>query len=183
MSLDCSYQHSQIAEEETRLQRLYEQIGRLYEQVYAAVEDPRFVPLLNEVHAAQNRINTYREQMKASEYAACCTACGTPLREGVAFCTRCGTKVQTVEQPQAEEPQEPVVAPQTVCPHCGGDAGKDTVFCVTCGRKLAVDEPQAEELQGPVDEATAVCPQCGEALIEGNLFCMNCGAKVASSEG
>lgn len=87
-----------------------------------------------------------------------CPHCGDELEEGVVFCITCGKEVAASQDSGVpnETPvnvQEREVIPHRVdeeedlgigeirtCPHCGDEIEEDTVFCLSCGKKVE-EEP------------------------------------------
>lgn len=60
-----------------------------------------------------------------------------------------------------------------VCPNCGIEINKISVFCSKCGTKLKQEETDSQST--PSDKH---CPSCNAKLPEDAEFCTNCGAKV-----
>lgn len=57
-----------------------------------------------------------------------------------------------------------------VCPVCGCECEKGSLFCYNCGNKLTSEkESKSEEVR---------CPRCGGDLPPDAVFCPNCGNKV-----
>lgn len=56
-----------------------------------------------------------------------------------------------------------------ICPKCNAAISDGTVFCPSCGEKLA----------GQSEKSVRYCLSCGEEVKEGNKFCAKCGAEVS----
>ena len=62
-----------------------------------------------------------------------------------------------------------------VCPNCGSENDKNSLFCGECGQRL--QEPMvANAADG------RHCPHCGMILEEGARFCKKCGGKIEEPE-
>lgn len=86
-----------------------------------------------------------------------CPHCGDELEAGAVFCIACGKEAAMPTGAQELQPK-PAITPERVdpskevgaeieiavvqvrtCPHCGDELEKDTVFCLSCGRKVDED--------------------------------------------
>jgi len=76
----------------------------------------------------------------------------------------------------------------TLCPNCGTQLPKDSVFCQSCGFRVTTtstqqadtmtsQEVQVETPVQPVQAASSFCSGCGSQLQAGTVFCTNCGQK------
>ena len=84
----------------------------------------------------------------------------------------------------------------TKCPLCGADVANGTLFCVSCGTKVAtpVVPPVTPVVTPVIPVATPVtpvnnvaveasfCAECGAAIPAGCRFCTSCGTPVALEE-
>lgn len=61
----------------------------------------------------------------------------------------------------------------TKCPNCGAEVPNGSVFCASCGTKMAVSKNE---------EAGSVmyCSGCGARIPDGSHFCTTCGRPVES---
>ena len=84
----------------------------------------------------------------------------------------------------------------SLCPNCGTQLPKESVFCQSCGYQVttttasAAQQTGAENTQGvqpvqnvqpvqPIPVASNFCVGCGSEMQEGTAFCTNCGQKKA----
>ena len=189
--------NNQIREEQHLCKALYQQIGQQYAKQYATNPDPAFEPLMNQLHAAEERIASYQEQVQIKKAAsaqpplqpespsnsAVCPNCGQTLSSDTKFCTVCGASViptpPETEEPTATETKSP--APTITCLICGQKLSSDTKFCTACGASVIptppkTEEPTAAETESPAP--TITCPNCGQTLSSDAKFCPICGGKT-----
>lgn len=62
------------------------------------------------------------------------------------------------------------------CPKCGAEIAANSVFCNSCGTKVARQDEKAPE-SAPM-QTGRICPKCHAMAKEENLFCNYCGAKL-----
>ncbi len=145
--------------------------------------------------------------------AKTCPECAALLTDEERFCPQCGSDTAMAaaggetpadagsaeviadavsnEQP-AEEPVAESVAPDPVCPQCGGPLAYEERFCPGCGfdtsatpKEPAMAEPPAappappEPPAPPAQQADGqYCPNCGAFVVSGDLFCQDCGYRM-----
>lgn len=165
---EASRLNALISEEETKINNIYCQIGKLYATVHRDDSEEEFAAMVAEVLESESRIEEYRVQILAVKGLVRCPQCGMELPKGAAFCMACGTPIPKVEEPAQEEYEK--------CPSCGAMVVKGMCFCTTCGRTMEV-QTVAEE--APVEiPAKLACANCGAALEADALFCAECGTSV-----
>ncbi len=90
-----------ISQAESRLNAVYLEIGKKYEDVHGAEGEAEFAELLAQVADAKAQIAAAKVDLAAVDSATICSGCGKYVQEGQRFCPHCGTK-----QPVAETPEE-----------------------------------------------------------------------------
>lgn len=93
-----------ISQAESRLNAVYLEIGKKYEELYAEKGEAEFAELLAQAVDAKAQIASAKAELAAVDSATICTGCGKYVQEGQRFCPHCGTKQAVVEMPA--EPQE-----------------------------------------------------------------------------
>lgn len=74
-----------------------------------------------------------------------CIGCGQMVSRSIKFCTLCGKAVEDSIQAQkqnhienkAVEDEKLQKADKAVCPSCGMEIDKDSIFCISCGQALS----------------------------------------------
>ncbi len=67
------------------------------------------------------------------------------------------------------------------CPSCGAEVPNGSLFCATCGTKMAQPsvEVPSEEVQSEAAPAVMYCTSCGAVVPNGSKFCTVCGHPMA----
>ena len=176
-----------ISEEETKINNMYCQIGKLYATVHRSDSEEEFAGLVAAVMESESKVEEYRVKILTVKGLIRCPKCGMELPKAAAFCMACGTPIPKVETPVQEEAAAPA---ETVCANCGAKLEADAMFCAQCGTSVQaaaesapVEEDTREEpAEVPAAEeetpARCVCGNCGAVLEYGALFCGNCGVSM-----
>lgn len=82
-----------ISQAESRLNAVYIEIGKKYEEIYGDKGNPEFAELLAEIADARTQIALSRAELAAVDSAAICDGCGKYVQEGQRFCPYCGAKL------------------------------------------------------------------------------------------
>lgn len=141
--------NSLISQNESRLNNLYCQIGKLYVSVHRNDREEAFAGMLDSVAEMEQQISGYRKQIQDiksvanSDDLVKCPGCGSMVEKGMRFCTTCGhtlnlPDVSATEITESFVPAEDLTAESSVrkCPQCGTEITDDSVFCTVCGTKL-----------------------------------------------
>lgn len=199
---DIAKYHSMISEEETRINNLYYQVGKLYLTVHGNDPEPDFAGFVSSIAESSRKIDIYKQQILELRGVQRCPRCGAEISQGAAFCSACGAPLPHESAPIPEDLMQ--------CSSCGALIRKGVRFCTACGtpvespspEAVAAPEPAAAPSELPVPEAPSapetpfepeippvpehpapspagkICPQCGAALGDDLNFCTNCGARL-----
>lgn len=194
---EASRLNTLISEEETKINNIYCQIGKLYATVHRDDSEEEFAGLVAETLEAERRIGEYRAQMLDVKGLVRCPQCGMELPKGAAFCMACGTAIpkEEAQTAAAMEEETPVENPvKCACANCGAELEADALFCAQCGTSVhaAAASVQVEndtcEMSGEVSAAEEetptryACANCGAVLEDDALFCDQCGASVKDAK-
>ena len=72
-----------------------------------------------------------------------------------------------------------------LCPKCGKDNKKGSLFCAECGTSLDAEEESLDALENLVNEeqdAKKYCPNCGYEVQNDDAFCKYCGEEIKEIE-
>ena len=190
---EASRLNALISEEETKINNIYCQIGKLYATVHRDDSEEAFAGLVSEVLESERRIGEYRAQILSVKGLVLCPRCGMELPKGAAFCMACGTPIPKAEEPVREEEAPAEIPVKLACANCGGELEADALFCALCGASVRAAAASAEEekenyeepVEAPAPEEESsvrlVCGNCGAVLEYGALFCDQCGVSVKGS--
>lgn len=143
---DIAKYNSMIAEEETKIQTNYSQIGKMYFAMRGANPDPEFAGFVQGIIESNKKIESYHQQIMDIRGVRRCPNCGAEVPLGSAFCSACGTPM----------PKEPSVMPSDMvkCPHCGSFVKKGVRFCTSCGTPMETFvPPTAAPTPAPMPES------------------------------
>lgn len=179
-----------IEEENSKIQKIYLEIGKNYVQLHKEDYEEAFVPLMQEFSASQDKLHDYSLQMQVATGIIICPSCGHKAPKGSVFCNMCGSKLPVInfdayeickkcgslikkglpECPHCHtllQPDDNFVQ----CPKCKESVGKDNLFCPICGESLQ---------KKPIDPSKKKCPNphCGAVMSSDKLFCTECGTKL-----
>ena len=113
---DITGMKSQIADEQKKIEKYYQNLGKLYYDLKR--DEP--LPELQELVA-----------MIKSSYYKTCPVCGTPLDDDTIFCVGCGTRIENQNAPV----QNNAVPESKFCISCGSKIPGAAAFCTKCGAK------------------------------------------------
>ncbi|MBR2590297.1 MAG: zinc ribbon domain-containing protein [Clostridia bacterium] len=156
---DTAQMNSMLAQEEKNLTAYYLQIGQLYVSEYGEDALSKFPDLVNQLYAAQNKVDELKNRIQELNGIKKCPSCGAPVLENANFCNVCGAGVASMPQMNSSN--------LLICPSCGNYVERGMKFCVTCGVPMAP----------AVQASTKVCAQCGNVLTQDMAFCNMCGTK------
>lgn len=101
---------SSISQAESKLNAVYIEIGKKYEELMSGDAGREFSELLTEAAEQKEKIAAAKAELAAVDAAAVCPNCGKFVKEDQIFCPYCGVK-QEVPAPAAEaEPVEEAAA-------------------------------------------------------------------------
>lgn len=171
--------NSLISQNESRLNNLYYQIGKLYVSVHGNEREEAFSEMIDSVAEMEQQISGYRKQIQDIKGVQRCEKCGAEVPIGVAFCSACGAAMPKMETTTNSDDL-------VQCPECGAKVEKGMRFCTTCGRTLNLSAVPASEITesfDPAEDMTAessvkICPQCGTEITDDSVFCTVCGTKL-----
>lgn len=119
---------SQINDEQKKIDKYFQSLGRMYYDLKKDAPEPQLVELVQMIQTSYRRIDYIHEEIEAIERVKTCPKCGTVLEPGMAFCVGCGAKAEVSES------EQPV--PQTrFCTKCGQRVPQGAIFCTKCGTK------------------------------------------------
>lgn len=169
---DIAKLNSMISEEESKINNSYYQIGKLYTAMHSHDCEEEFASLVAVVQQAEEKIQSYRQQIQDIKGVIRCPQCGAEVQSGVSFCSSCGAPM-----PKAQ----PISVDDLVqCKNCGAMMKKEVRFCTMCGNpmnQLSVSE-EKDSCEDKQPSRERICPSCGAAVEEDVMFCTECGAKI-----
>ncbi len=130
--VDTAKLNSAISDEQKKIEKAYEKIGRLYAERHADSPEPDFVEYLDEIKASENAIAECQQKLQDLKGVTVCPACGAEVGTDSMFCPNCGNRMRT-EPPKSQGP---------ACPNCGAPLEPGSKFCTSCG--VAVEEEAAK---------------------------------------
>lgn len=108
-----------LAEEETQINNVQYQIGKLYVTMHAHDHEKEFAGMIASLADAEEKVKRYREQIQDIKGVVRCPQCGAEVQSGSAFCSSCGTPM-----PKAK----PINTDDLVrCDSCGAMVKKECV--------------------------------------------------------
>ena len=84
----------QISEEEKRIEKLYEEIGKQYCQLHGEDYEDAFTEFMLAMHESEEKINSLKAEVHALQGLVKCPHCGEDIPLGTAFCPKCGGKIE-----------------------------------------------------------------------------------------
>lgn len=121
----------QIYEEQKKLDKYYQNLGKLYYELKHDEPLPELQELVALIRSSYYRIDEINAAITSIENIRTCPVCGAVLEKDMVFCVGCGTKIQNPETSGQD-----ANAPETkFCVNCGGKIPKTAVFCTKCGAK------------------------------------------------
>lgn len=168
---DIAKFNGMISEEETKLNNIYYQIGKLYAAMHAHDFEKDFAGMMAVVVESNEKIQNYKQQIQDIKGVVRCAQCGAEVQAGAAFCSSCGAAM-----PKAQPAQKDGLVQ---CEGCGAMVSKDVRFCTSCGRPMG--HPSAPEAARGQEAAAApkkLCPNCGTEAENDSGFCVECGTRL-----
>lgn len=128
---DVARLNSQIAEEETKQNTAYYQIGKLYFSKHQTDYEDDFTAMMNSIVESEKKIKDCRHQISVIKGIVVCPRCGAENPVGSAFCTSCGEAIPKEASPISENMRK--------CESCGAVVPKDSRFCTSCGKPMSME--------------------------------------------
>jgi RNA polymerase subunit RPABC4/transcription elongation factor Spt4 len=125
----------QVAQEEEKIEKLENEIGRLIYQKYVRGEtlEPELSGPCQEIAKLWEGIEVFKEKIRQLKGMKKCPSCASEIDEDQTFCSKCGA--------QQAEPVKTVI-PETkgtkTCASCKAEIGEDLSFCPQCGAKQSI---------------------------------------------
>ena len=130
-----------VSKEESKLKQVYGRIGKMYAELHADNFEEEFSGMFDEIRAAEQNIQNYREQIdgiknsRNSDEAGDgvsrkCPNCGADVLNDTRFCTSCGKPIPRLEASSDTEEKK-------YCTTCGTQLAPDGAFCENCGTKVS----------------------------------------------
>ncbi len=108
--------NAQIAEEEQTLRNVYCEIGKLYVSLHGSQDAPDFAPMIAAIHAGEEKIRQYQDQIQQIKGVRQCERCGAEVSSDAAFCSACGSPMTKQAPPREEAEQNPEKEPEEAAP-------------------------------------------------------------------
>ncbi|MBQ6845999.1 MAG: zinc ribbon domain-containing protein [Oscillospiraceae bacterium] len=156
--------NSLITEEESKIEKLYTELGKMYFHSHIDCYEETFATLMSEISLSFENIQKYEEQIVVANGNVICPECKTVSPAGTQFCTSCGKSFSESPQPK-----------QNACPKCGALLVPGSQFCTGCGKKISPADKTTT-----VASVVSICHKCGKTLPYGTKFCTFCGAVISS---
>lgn len=131
--VDITKMKAQIAEEEKRINKYYENLGKMY---YDLKKDEPLLELREVVEMVKNsylQIENLNKAIEAIESSETCPNCGAVIEKDMLFCTGCGMKVDQMKQQNSTQKQQQPTS--RFCTSCGHPLLPGAMFCTKCGAK------------------------------------------------
>ncbi len=172
---DIARINSLVSQNETKINNLYTQIGKLYVEKYGVDGAESFTELVNGIKEAEKQNEDYKKQVQDIKGVRRCPSCGAEVPKDAAFCSSCGSVMPKIEEVIPED--------MIKCGKCGALVKKGMKFCTSCGQPIQMPEPDSveettESDQIVVDPAVKKCPNCGVEMELDADFCSECGTKL-----
>lgn len=123
--------NGQISDEEKKITKFYEEIGKKYYNRYKNEQDAEFVELMTRIKEAEQTIVQCKQNIVDLKGFIPCPSCGKDVDSSITFCCYCGTKIESPQEVELE-----------ICKNCGETLVKGNRFCTSCG--CAIDNKQEE---------------------------------------
>lgn len=127
--------NAQLAQSESQLNKVYQDIGKQYVILHKADYENEFSVLMQVALELQQQITELKIQLNVRKGTFECQNCGAEVPRESAFCHNCGLAVSVSMQQVTDGVEEKVM-----CPHCGGTVRKNVRFCTTCGKPIIIAE-------------------------------------------
>lgn len=120
-----------ISEEEEKIEKNYQKLGKLYYELKGNEPESELEELVAFIHNSFDKIDKMNEEIAELENVQKCPVCGTPLESDMIFCVGCGTKIEWPDT----TPYDPQMPETKFCINCGTRIPRDANFCTKCGAK------------------------------------------------
>lgn len=128
---DISGLKSQISDEQKKIEKYYQNLGKMYYDLKHDEPVPELQELVALIKSSYYKIEEINAMITSIENIKTCPVCGTPLEEDMVFCVGCGSRI---EKPEGTVTESNV--PETkFCINCGSKIPKVASFCTKCGAK------------------------------------------------
>lgn len=130
--------NASIGTETDKIQKLYNQIGKLVYEKYAETGEADENVVAECAEIAEHELNIKELRKKVAEVKGLrqCAGCGAEMERNQVFCSKCGAKNE-LPSPAVSEEAPPAQQPATsFCPSCGSPLESGAVFCTNCGSKV-----------------------------------------------
>lgn len=131
--VDVTGLKAQISEEEKKIERYYQSLGKMYYEMHDAQAPGDLKELMSMIDESFAQIAKIKAEIVSIENTRRCPACGALLEEDMVFCVGCGTKVKQEETNTKQ------------CIKCGCRLPAEAVFCTRCGAKQELREENPAE--------------------------------------
>ena len=132
---------SLIADEERRMECLYQDIGRHYFALHSESAEEPFTDMVLELKQAQEKITEYNEAIKKIKGISYCPHCNSQIPHDAVFCSTCGAKLEKIVPVDADTADA-----GRACPTCGSTMPEGYIFCANCGTRYAEDANISEDI-------------------------------------
>jgi DNA replicative helicase MCM subunit Mcm2 (Cdc46/Mcm family) len=130
--------NASIGSETDKIQKLYNQIGKLVYEKYAETgeADENIAAACAEIAEHELNIKELRKKIAEIKGVKQCAGCGAEMERNQVFCSKCGARNE-VPAPAAGEETPPAQQPAaSFCPSCGSALESGAAFCPNCGSKV-----------------------------------------------
>jgi chromosome segregation ATPase len=130
--------NASIGSETDKIQKLYNQIGKLVYEKYAETGEADEIVAAACAEIAEHELNIKELRKKIAEVKGVkqCSGCGAEMERNQVFCSKCGARNE-LPAPAAVEEKPPVQqSTASFCPSCGNALESGAAFCPNCGSKV-----------------------------------------------
>lgn len=123
----------EIEELETKIKRLYLELG---EKCYEICKDdpiPTIADLLSEITKLKEEIDSKKTERITLSGKKICPKCNSSVDHSSMFCPNCGNKFE--EEKKEDAPAAAAAPAEKFCKTCGKKLSPDALFCGDCGTK------------------------------------------------
>ncbi|MEE1442152.1 MAG: zinc ribbon domain-containing protein [Blautia sp.] len=163
--LEVAKLNSLISEEETKINNIYYQIGKLYVAMHSHDYEEGFVGMITALGEAGKKVKSYMQQVQNIKGVICCARCGAEVKVGVPYCSSCGAPQINLEE-------------MVRCERCGAMVKRNANFCTSCGMPMVKATSEIPNEPTTVVREIKVCSACGAKAENDAIFCIECGNKL-----
>lgn len=128
---DITGMKSQISDENKKIEKYYQNLGKLYFDLKQNEPVPELQELVALIQNSYRKIEEINAAITSIENTKTCPMCGTPLEDDMIFCVGCGSRIERAE----DTAQQSNVSETKFCTDCGNKIPKAAIFCTKCGAK------------------------------------------------